>query len=171
MKKSILLFISLVSFLFLFTTTVLALAPAVDPNMCGDNQTPPQYNQPIGTSYTGGDGKVYKCENIGGLATWKPQDNVLFVIPNLSGFSNLGGILQVLLSLTFFVAGIFMFFNIIIGGISWIGSGGDPKAMQSSRGRITNAIIGLVIVVSAYAVAAIVGQVFGISIVNGFQFK
>lgn len=171
MKKLLLLFISSFTFLFVFATTVLAVPPAQNATNCGDNQSPPQYNQPIGTSYTGGDGKVYKCEVVGGLATWKARDNIFFIIPNISGFSNLGGIFQVLLTLSFFVAGIFMFFNIIIGGITWIGAGGDPKAMQAARGRITNAIIGLVIVVAAYAIAAIVGQVFGISIVNGFKFK
>jgi hypothetical protein len=95
----------------------------------------------------------------------------IFTIPNFSGFTNLGQILQNLLSLAFFVAGVALFFNILIGGIQWINAGGDPKAMTSARTRITNAIIGLIIVAAAYAIAAIVGQVFGISIVHGFNFS
>ncbi len=98
-----------------------------------------------------------------------PGDN-LFTIPNFSGFTNIGEILQALLTLAFFVAGVALLFNIIIGGIQWINAGGDPKAMTSARTRITNAVIGLIIVVAAYAIAVIVGLVDGISTVHGFKF-
>ncbi|HSX58450.1 MAG TPA: hypothetical protein VLE47_04245 [Candidatus Saccharimonadales bacterium] len=95
----------------------------------------------------------------------------IFTIPNFSGFTNLGQILQTLLTLAFFVAGVAMFFSLIIGGIQWIVAGGDPKAIDSARRRITNSLIGLIIVVAAYAIALILQQVFGISIVSGFKFS
>ncbi len=94
----------------------------------------------------------------------------LFTITNPLGFTNLGQIFQNILTLAFFVAGIGFFFMLILGGIQWIAAGGDPKALTAARTRITNAFIGLVIVVAAYAIAVIIGQVFGISIVNGFKF-
>lgn len=87
-----------------------------------------------------------------------------FQIANVTGFDDLGSFLRVLLTLAFFVAGLAMFFNVVIGGIQWINAGGDPKALTSARGRITNSIIGLVIVVAAFSITLIIGSVFGLSI-------
>jgi hypothetical protein len=95
----------------------------------------------------------------------------IFSIQNPLGFNNLGEIFQSILTLAFFVAGLGFFAMLISGGIQWITAGGDPKSLQAARARITNAVIGFVIVVAAYAIAVIASQVFGISIVNGFKFK
>ena len=89
-----------------------------------------------------------------------------FTVPNLTGFTNLGQLVRVLLFLAFFVAGIAFLFNLVIGGLQWITAGGDPKNVQSARTRITNAAVGLVIVVAAFAVTLIVGAVFGLNIFN-----
>src|SRR3989344_5131310 len=93
-----------------------------------------------------------------------------FEVPNLTGFTNLGQLLKVLLLLAFFVAGVAFFFNLIVGGIQWISSGGDPKAITAARSRITQGAVGLIIVVAAFAITLIVGQVFGLNIF-GFNFK
>ena len=100
--------------------------------------------------------------------TDKPIFSLKNPLPNLD---NLGDIFNILLSLAFFVAGVAMFFNLVIGGIQWISSGGDPKALDSARRRLTNAVVGLIIVVAAYAIALILQQVFGIRIVSGFSFS
>jgi hypothetical protein len=96
---------------------------------------------------------------------------IFFKIPNFSPFNNLSGFINVLISLAFFAAGLFFFFNLIIGGIQWINAGGDAKALDSARTRLTNAVIGLIIVVAAFAITGIVGSVFGISIIRGFRFR
>ena len=97
--------------------------------------------------------------------------STIFNVKNPFGFTNLTSIINVLISLVFFVAGLALFLNLVLGGIQWINAGGDEKAMSSARNRITNAIIGLIIVVAAFAITKIVGAVFGISIVGGFNFK
>ncbi len=94
---------------------------------------------------------------------------VTFDVPNLTGFTNLGGLISALLSLAYFVAGIAVLFNLIIGGIQWISAGGDPKNVAAARTRITNSFIGLAIVVGAFAVTVIAGAVFGLNIF-GFKF-
>ncbi len=96
----------------------------------------------------------------------------IFSLKNpLPSLNNLGDIFNILLSLAFFVAGVAMFFNLVIGGIQWISSGGDQKALDSARRRLTNAVVGLIIVVAAYAIALILEKVFGIRIVSGFSFS
>lgn len=87
---------------------------------------------------------------------------------NLVSFTNLGQLLSNVLGLLFFVAALFSFVFIIIGGIQWITAGGDAKAAQSARDRITAAVIGLLVVVAAFAITVVLGQVFGIDL---FHFK
>ena len=84
-------------------------------------------------------------------------------------FDNLGKLMSNALALLFFFAGLLTFFFIVIGGIQWITAGGDAKAAQSARDRITAAVVGLIVVVAAFAITLILGQVFGINLFN-FQF-
>ena len=86
-------------------------------------------------------------------------------------FDNLGEILSSLLNIAYILAGVFFLIQVLIGGIAWINAGGDPKAMESARGRITNAVIGLVIVVAAFAITIIVTTVFGVNIFSGDTIK
>lgn len=83
-------------------------------------------------------------------------------------FTNLGKLMSNALALLFFVAGLLAFVFIIIGGIQWITAGGDAKAASAARDRITAAVVGLLVVVAAFAITLILGQLFGI---NLFQFK
>jgi hypothetical protein len=57
-------------------------------------------------------------------------------------------------------------FQIILGGITWIGSGNDKNQIQTSQKRITNAVIGLIILISAMVIIQVIGFVFGIDILN-----
>jgi hypothetical protein len=66
--------------------------------------------------------------------------------------------------LALFAAALFFFFQLVIAGIAWINAGGDPKALESARSRITNAVIGLVIVVAAFAISVIVLGALGLNI-------
>jgi hypothetical protein len=58
------------------------------------------------------------------------------------------------------VAALVFFFLLIVGGIQWMTSGGDKAATESARGRITAALIGLVIVFSAWAIATLLNTLF-----------
>lgn len=84
-------------------------------------------------------------------------------------FSNLGKLMSNALALLFFFAGLLAFLFIVIGGIQWITAGGDAKAASAARDRITAAVVGLLVVVAAFAVTLILGQLFGIDLFN-FKF-
>ncbi len=84
-------------------------------------------------------------------------------------FTNLGSLLSNLLLLLFFVAALLAFVFIVIGGIQWITAGGDKAAASAARDRITAAVVGLLIVVAAFAVTLILSAVFGINLF-GFIF-
>lgn len=58
---------------------------------------------------------------------------------------------------------IWFLFNILIAGFTWISAGGDKTKLQTARDKITNAFIGLVVVVAAWALLALAGTFFGVN--------
>lgn len=65
------------------------------------------------------------------------------------------------------VAGVVIFFfTFLIGAIQWISSGGDKQALEGAKGKITNALIGIIVLFSVFAVALLIETFFGISILT-----
>lgn len=55
--------------------------------------------------------------------------------------------------------GIVLLFYVILAGWEWMSAGGDDKGVTTAKTRIKNAVIGLVIIVSAYAISNfVIGQ-------------
>jgi hypothetical protein len=91
------------------------------------------------------------------------------LIPNYGeGTVFFSKLIQSLIGLAFVVAVIIFIFIVLVGAIQWITSGGDKGAVQSAQGKITNAIIGLVILLASYAIVKIIGDFFGISALQNF---
>jgi hypothetical protein len=61
------------------------------------------------------------------------------------------------------VAFLLAFFILLSGGISWITAGGDKAQLESARNKITNSIVGLIIVAAVWGIMAVVGPFLGIS--------
>lgn len=83
-----------------------------------------------------------------------------------AGFSitDLGKLIQSLLSVTLGIVGLLVFIYLIWGGIEWITAGGDKSKTESARQKLTNAIIGLAIVAAAFAISQVLGTFFGIKV-------
>jgi len=71
-----------------------------------------------------------------------------------------------LLTLGLIIGVLFFFFVLIIGAIQWISSGGDKNALEEAKHKITNAIIGVVILFSIFAILKLIENFFGISILT-----
>jgi hypothetical protein len=63
-----------------------------------------------------------------------------------------------------FIAGFYFLFRIISSGYTYLTSTGEPAKIQTATKSLTNGIVGLVIVVSAYFIAQIINAVFGLNI-------
>ena len=61
------------------------------------------------------------------------------------------------------IAGLLTFAFLVWGGIEWLTSGGDKEKYEAARGRITAAVIGLVIVVSAWAILNVITNFLGLT--------
>ena len=55
---------------------------------------------------------------------------------------------------------------IIMGGMSWVTAGGDKAQLESARNKITNAIIGLIIIASIWGIMNLLGPFLGIPFPN-----
>lgn len=75
---------------------------------------------------------------------------------------DLGVLVGSILGILLIIAAILAFLYLILGGIQWITSGGDKAGLEAARNKITNAIVGLVIVAAAWAVMFLVGQFLGL---------
>lgn len=62
---------------------------------------------------------------------------------------------------------IWFMFQLLFGGYEWISSAGDTKKLTTARQRIMNGFFGLVIVIAAWIMIAVVGQFFGYDILVG----
>jgi hypothetical protein len=62
------------------------------------------------------------------------------------------------------VAGLATFMYLVYGGVTWITAGGDKGKLEEARGKITQAIVGLGIVASSWAIYLLVDYFFGIGI-------
>jgi len=76
------------------------------------------------------------------------------------------GMVSGFLSLILVIAALAFFFILVIGGIKWILSGGDKTHTEGARNQITAALVGLVIVFSAWAIVKLIDTFFGINILQ-----
>lgn len=81
--------------------------------------------------------------------------------PGLPKGSGPGGgliiILTNVLRLIFVGGGIYAFIRIVLAGLKFMSAGGDAKAIQQAWDSIWQSIVGVVIIVSSYIVAALLG--------------
>lgn len=86
----------------------------------------------------------------GGLLATEPIDP--------SGkFTGVTSLLNSFLKLIFIAAGLWGFLNIIFAGFSFINAGGDPKNITKAWDKIWQSILGLLIIVVSFLLAAIIG--------------
>lgn len=71
-----------------------------------------------------------------------------------------------LLSFITTVGGLMFLLYFILGGLSWITAGGDKAKVDEAKSKMTSAAVGLIVIVSSYAIAFIIGKVLGIDILN-----
>lgn len=69
--------------------------------------------------------------------------------------------------LIFIIIGVlYFFFNFVLGAIAWINSSGDKQALETARSRIQNALIGIVVLFSVFAVLKFLEDFLGINILT-----
>ena len=83
-----------------------------------------------------------------------------------TAFSNLETIISNVIGLITTIGAIMFILYFILGAISWISSGGDKGKLEGARNQMMHGVIGLIVMVSAYAVIGLVGNIVGIDIIG-----
>ncbi|MGI5826175.1 MAG: hypothetical protein ACOX50_02050 [Patescibacteria group bacterium] len=74
--------------------------------------------------------------------------------------------ISVFISLALFIGFVVFFFFLVIGAIRWITAGGDKGSIESAQKTITNALIGIAILLSIFAIIHLIGFIFDVEILN-----
>jgi hypothetical protein len=83
--------------------------------------------------------------------------------PGADSVSTLEKIISSIIGILTTVGVIYFTLQIILAGFSLIASKGDPKEFEASKKRLTTNIIGLVIIVVAYGLGALIASLLGMS--------
>jgi len=54
----------------------------------------------------------------------------------------------------------------LLGGISWIGAGGDSSKINKARDQMIQGALGLIVLVAMYAIVGLIGTIVGLDILN-----
>lgn len=76
--------------------------------------------------------------------------------------SDVGGIIIFftnIIRLVFLIAGLFVLIKIVLAGFAYITAGGEPKKLEQAWANIWQSLVGLLIMVSAFVLAGIIGQI------------
>ncbi len=60
------------------------------------------------------------------------------------------------------ISGVALFLMFVTSGFTYLFAGGDQKKMEQAKGTLTNAVIGLVVIVAAYLIIRIISVFTGV---------
>jgi len=78
----------------------------------------------------------------------------------------LEGVFQSVITAVLGLAAIALFLMLVVGGFKYITSGGDPKSVDAARRTLTYAIVGMVILASAFLILRFIGVFTGADVEN-----
>jgi uncharacterized membrane protein len=96
----------------------------------------------------------------GGLGPWSNPERLE------EPGSILASIISMALGAMTLGAAIWFLFQVIISGYNYLSAGGDREKLVNAGRKLTNSIIGLTIVIAAYALIALMGRFFGIDFLD-----
>lgn len=77
-----------------------------------------------------------------------------------------GQLITQILNITLTIAVVAVLLYLVWGGIEWITAGGESGKTSKARDKMTQAVIGLVVLIAVVAIMMFVQQLLGICIIN-----
>ncbi|MBI4059100.1 hypothetical protein HY404_02545 [Candidatus Microgenomates bacterium] len=91
---------------------------------------------------------------------WNQLQGAVGLKQNLN---SVGSITSELLKYLFVFAGLTVLLFLIFGGFQMMTSGGDPAGLKEGKDKVTHALIGFVIIFTAYWLVQAIGLIFGVN--------
>lgn len=73
-------------------------------------------------------------------------------------FRGAGDVIQAIISILIYLIGAFAFISLVIGGIQYITSGGDPAKAEKAKKTLIYSVIGIIVAVWAYVIVGIAAR-------------
>ncbi|HKZ45536.1 MAG TPA: hypothetical protein VJ343_02415 [archaeon] len=64
------------------------------------------------------------------------------------------------------VGGLWFGWQIITAGFDWIGSAGDKSKLETAKHKLTNALVGILVIAAAWVIMGVIGLSLGLEILN-----
>ncbi|HKB88107.1 MAG TPA: hypothetical protein VKC53_00510 [Patescibacteria group bacterium] len=77
--------------------------------------------------------------------------------------TSIGELISNVLPYVFGAAALMLLIYLVMGGLQLMTSRGDPKGVQMAQAKITNALIGFVIIFFSYILVNIIARIFGVN--------
>jgi len=79
---------------------------------------------------------------------------------------SLAKVISLVIGFLTIIGGLWFIFQFFSGALGWITAGSDKDGISRAQKRITNSLIGLLVVIFAFSIIALVGQVLGLDILD-----
>jgi len=86
--------------------------------------------------------------------------------PSADPAANLEVIISTGLGVMTVVGGLFFVVYFFLGALKWVTAGGDSGKVGKARDEMIQGVIGLIILVAAYAIVGLIGTIIGIDLLN-----
>lgn len=100
------------------------------------------------------------------------KDGSDYVLKSPTGFAfgNLGEVVTKASTYIFAFAGLGLLLMLVMAGFTFLTSAGDAKKLESAKGQLTNAIIGFLLIFTAFWIVQIAGKILGFeTIMSSFK--
>jgi len=91
-------------------------------------------------------------------------------VPNtmtgLGGGALFAQLIAQFLSVAFIFGGVILLAMILWGGIDWMTAGGDQNKLKAAQGRLSNALIGFIVLVALRAILGLIATVLAVPWLN-----
>lgn len=94
--------------------------------------------------------------------TEDPGDQAASLLRLTTAFSNLIAVLTIFAGFAFLVW-------FIIGALTWITSADKTDRLEQAKNQMTNALVGLLIIILAIPIISVLGKIFGLDILNSIE--
>jgi len=88
----------------------------------------------------------------------------VYAVNDPAQISDIVGVLENIIKLLAPAAAIAFFIMLLVAGFQFLTSGGDPKSVGQARTTLTLAIIGIILVISAWLILLLIQSVTGVDV-------
>ncbi len=97
-------------------------------------------------------------------STWSNLEEVGTTGDGVATIGSLASVFSNILQAVVAISGILLFIMLVIGGFNFLFSSGDQKKLEKAKGTVTNAIIGLIVLVCAYLILLVIKTFTGVDV-------